>query len=193
MDPREEGTTRLGETLTPIIDMWEQPEFFFLRDEKLLASNCGQAAVAGEFSACAIINPSGSGQLVVVDRVLVRVTAATNVLAGFALQSAIEATLGTLIAVFGRDTRLTLPNFQATPGQGVATSTLRNGSDPATAFVVSQFENRLLQTANVDTDLALLPVIVEPGFGYVVIGATVNVGVSINAVWRERKVQPAEQ
>lgn len=47
MDPREEGVTRLGETLTPIIDLWSRDEWAFLFDEILWADVSALVAAGG--------------------------------------------------------------------------------------------------------------------------------------------------
>lgn len=63
----EEGVVRLGETMTPIVNIWDQPEWALLRGEQHHARRLSQAATgAGRNTFVAIVNPTGSGIVVVV-------------------------------------------------------------------------------------------------------------------------------
>lgn len=105
------GIERAGETLTPTLNMWERPEWAFLRREALINAYHEQAAVALEVSFVGLRNPAGSGYLAVVQHVAFF----TGVLA------TIQLTQGVIIAtdvdgseqVIARDTRWPLPG--ATP------------------------------------------------------------------------------
>lgn len=65
----EDGVSRLGETLTPIIDMWALPESQLLRGDMPSAGSFDVTAVAGEFAQALLYNPQNSGVLVVVERI----------------------------------------------------------------------------------------------------------------------------
>ena len=62
------GVERYSETLEPVLDLWSRPEWAILRDEILWGGASTQAAVAGELSFVAVINPLGSGMLTVSPR-----------------------------------------------------------------------------------------------------------------------------
>jgi hypothetical protein len=65
-----DGVTRLGETLTPIFNIFT-PEYAFLRDERLCAGSGIQTAAAGTVTSCHLLNPANSGLIVVVDSIRV--------------------------------------------------------------------------------------------------------------------------
>lgn len=180
----DSGVERFGETITPVIDLWRQPEWYNLRDELLWAFTITQAAVAGEFSAGGIINPAGSKKLLVIELADGRATGATSVSAGWATSAVMLATLASAQAVLTRDLR-------ANPQ--VAAALVAFGSDVAVGNIITQvIENELFPAGAINTPLRALPVVLPPGFGYAVVGNTVNTGITVNLVGRERAVFPAE-
>lgn len=60
------GISRLGETLTPVLNLWSMPEFFLPRAEILFTRFVIVPAVAARFASAELVNPAGSGKLVVV-------------------------------------------------------------------------------------------------------------------------------
>jgi hypothetical protein len=182
--PRElEGVVRLGETLEPNIDPWSQPEWAFLRGERLGAIPLFSAAVAAEFSIIAFGNAAGSGNLVVVDGVSFNAqTAGTVVRLEVAADTLVSGTLsGQAFAASGRDRR-----FGATAGRAF----LRSGSDPSNTFGVA-LEHRS-NAANEFSDFMSLPCVLKPGDDLLVIVQTVNIGVTASFKWRERKAFTGE-
>lgn len=62
-----EGTSRFGETLTPVLDIFTQPEWRLLRGESWWSRYVNTAtAPAGRFASVELVNPTGSDILAVV-------------------------------------------------------------------------------------------------------------------------------
>lgn len=64
------GLERYGETLTPTLNLWALPEWAYLRHERIAAAQATAGAVAGESGVVSLLNPVGSGNLVVVESVM---------------------------------------------------------------------------------------------------------------------------
>jgi hypothetical protein len=176
----EGGLERYGETLTPIIDLWRQPEWYFLRDEKLFASTSTVAAVAAEFAAVALVNPAGSKCLVVIDKI--SYNAAPVGLLKRITQTAAEATLTVQAKGVPRDSRI----IPVTP-----VANLQLGSDPAETIGNGDLESRT-SSAGESVNYECVPLILPPGTGVCLMLRTVNIGVVVNYSWRERFPFPAE-
>lgn len=172
-----DGVIRLGETLDPTIDPWSQPEWAYLRNERLGGGRGFSAAVAAEFSIIALGNAIGSGNIVVVEAVSAQGGAGNPVLQLEVVADSIIA--GTLSAaaffISARDRR-----FGATTGR----TFLKTGTDVASTFGV-QIEHQTSATAF--TPFTNLPVILKPGDDLIVIEQTVNLALDVNFKWRERK------
>lgn len=165
------GLERFGETLTPSINLWERPEWAFLRQEFLWAARISQAAVAAEGSMGAIINPIGSNQILVVERVRAcNGTAAGNVVLGFATEAQLLATLVASLLT-GRDSRLgrnvPLSPFNTLNAQSAT------GSDPTIPFQTPALDH--VVTAAVEMqEFSSPPFVIKPGVGLYVQCGTVN-------------------
>lgn len=68
----DQGVERLGETLTPVVDLWREPEWAALRGVLLGARMRSAAAIAGELGFVTLSNPAGSDIIVTVDAVKIR-------------------------------------------------------------------------------------------------------------------------
>lgn len=182
------GVERLGETLTPILNVWDLPEHAVLRNEQLGAAKAFQAAVAAEFSIIAWVNPATSKQLVVVEAISVGSSAllTTQLEVG-----AFTALAGTLTApaqmVAARDRRFK-------PASQVGSFSLAIGSDLSNTFGVPLEQVTAANTAaSTHTPFIVgLPVIVKPGDFVAVIGQTVNLSLAAQVRWRERPALPGE-
>jgi len=178
----EGGVERFGETVTPVLDLWGQPEWFIHRNELLAGMISQQLAVAAEFSAVALINPATSGLLVVVEAVTGR---------AFALMTlSLEVTSEVVIraALAGVETRgLYLDRRRNTVSSRV---TVLIGSE-ATA-VGGQVEIITPPAAVTGAFSASLPIILPPGQGCVVRGNTLNTSMDASFGWRERVAYPGE-
>lgn len=128
----EGGIERYGETLTPIVNLWERPEFGQLRDEYPFGFHIAFGAVAAEFSAIGIGCPLSVGNqsyLVVVEDAVCGIGTAGG---GWELRTALRATVAATLlngGSYSRDMRSTqlvpASTLGATPAEGWS------GSDPA--------------------------------------------------------------
>jgi hypothetical protein len=176
---------RFGETLTPVLDIWRQPEWDFLRDEFDWGFTLTQAAIAAEFGAVGVVNPTGGNKIIVVERCTFEaVTAAEGYQAGTATAAVILATLASSQSLLPRDTRW----------PQAASGLVAFGSDAAIGSIItSSFEKRNQAAVNISNPLTCPPVILQPGFGFVVVGTTVNQVIIVNMYGRERTTYPAER
>jgi len=178
-DTRGGGLERYGETMTPVIDLWRQPEWSFLRAEYLGSGIFTQAAVVGEFSTGALVNPVAAGNLlVVVDRLWC--DAQGGAMAGdatIATEAIIAATL-TLTAL-GRSRDFRQPNNSQ--------ALIFQGTDPATIGAIFQRRRGDAVTAEFAG-----PIVLPPGFGVCLVNRTANLALDGTFLWRERAALPGE-
>lgn len=175
---------RFGETLTPTFDLWSLPEWALLRGETLCARRITQAAVAGEFSAVAIVVPATADLIAVVEEVTAATTAAGVFELDVATEAQIVATLALNAQALSRDRRKA--TFQGR-------TLLYAGSDAA-SFIGSALERAASTAANVPARFVTgLPVVLSPGQGLVIIGQTVNLTNVVSFKWRERAMVAGEQ
>lgn len=172
-----DGVIRLGETLDPTLDVWSQPEWAYLRAERLGAGRLAAPAVAAEFAIVAVGNAIGSGSIVVIEAVSVQCAAAIAVSLEVAADSIVAGTLSAAaFMVSGRDRR-----FGSTTGRVFA----KLGTDVGNTFGV-QLEQRTTSTVAF-VDFTSPPIILKPGDDLLIIGQTVNTLINTNFKWRERK------
>lgn len=178
------GLERFGETLTPTINMWERPEWAFLRTEQLWAKGTAQAAVVGEFSGMGIANPAGSAKVVVVERASgVNIVAGASVRLNLSTRAAMAATYG-FANVIARDTRI--------PSQLLQIPEFWFGSDAAgLAPFFGLDQHNCPDTALRPFEVGL-PVVLLPGFAIVAEGAAVNQGVTAYFAGYVRNALPTE-
>ncbi len=177
----EGGLERFGETMTPVIDIWNKPEWAFLRSESLVAGFRFTPAVVGEFSNVALLNPGGSKVLCVVEAASVDHSVAGLVcqLNGPATEAAINATLAGATPGGVRDSRF--PNVLA---NSICKTLV--GSDPALGINGPNLESRRKAAAETVDFQTALPVILSPGFGLVISANLVNTQFNGGFGWRER-------
>ncbi len=177
----ESTVERFGETLTPILDVWRQPEWSFLRREKRWATQPILApAVAAQFSFVQIFNPSGSGRLVVVEGVSSLIAVVRVV--SFALTVTVRGATGGG-SPFPTDTRwgvFSTDSFQLTFGSSAAF-----GSD----IEIARGEGA---TAGIVVDHTFPTVILAPGTGVVVSDSVVNDPMTVWFRGYSRAVRPDE-
>lgn len=178
------GIERFGETLTPTIDLWSQPEWAFLRNERLGATVHVKAAVAGEFGIIGIVNPATSNRIVVVE-----VAGVTTTVAGTTfLEAATEAQMNALTAAAQqvgstRDRR---------GGTDTATQTIA-GSAVAQTTGGRQVDRALSTTAgNPGLFTVALPHVLPPGQALAIVGRIANEIVIAFFGFRERQALPGE-
>lgn len=184
-----EGVVRLGETLEPNIDPWSQPEWAFLRGERLGATKLFAAAVAAEFGIIGIGNPAGSGNIVVVEDVSIgagvaAITAQLEVVAHSVITGTVVTTTG---MASGRDRR-----WGSTAGRTFQVS----GTDISNSFGIplEQQVAVIVPAAGAQWNRFTVgvPCILRPGDDLIIVGQTVNISLAGNMKWRERKAFTAE-
>jgi hypothetical protein len=179
----EEGVTRLGETLTPTVNLWEypaRPDWAFLFGEKLCGIFRTEGATAGEFSAVALLNPTNSGYLGILDKASFDQSGTNLAQLQYASEAQV-ATLGTSAKGNVLDRRW---------ASTVSFFSVLSGSD-ASSGIGSSLEQRR-SPGNATIDFNCLPLVLPPGFAAVVVLILVNTGLTVNFVWRERKLLPGE-
>lgn len=92
MNDGELGLARLGETLTPTMDLWSRPEWALLRGERLWMVNPSIGATVAEFSQVGIRNPVGSGLITVVQGWLLNSAVTGNFQVRAAASTLVDAT-----------------------------------------------------------------------------------------------------
>lgn len=74
------GVERLSETLVPIVDIWDRPEFAFLRDEFIWWTSRSDGLVAGQFSGVGIAGRTTTpNSLTIVTRIRNKGASSVNV------------------------------------------------------------------------------------------------------------------
>jgi hypothetical protein len=170
----DSGVERLGETLTPIIDLWSRPEWHFVRDERITGFTLVSIAVAAEFTGQAIVNPAGSNRLVVVELAAYRAELAFDVALQVVTEAQATVTYTVANSLRPLDTRW--------PGvSGVIT--LRDGSDAAATLGGTNIDFTF-PPSTLGRQFVNLPVVLSPGFGLAMIGQTVNT--AFRGIWRIR-------
>lgn len=76
LSPDESGVSRLGETLTPVINVWTRPDLAFLRGDRQCSGNEDPAAGAGTFASVSFLNPAGSGVIAIIESITVAASVA---------------------------------------------------------------------------------------------------------------------
>lgn len=176
-----EGLERVGETLTPTMDLWSQPEWAYLRKVRLLAYTAGITATVGEYSGLAIVNPTGSGIIAVVDAARIQMSGQVISYLAFATEAAIAATYA-LIGVPGLPRDLRWGPYTTASGTVMA----YQGSDAASW--PNQLEGAYPGPANGMTEHRCgLPFVLTPGWGLILQGGTVNTAIRAGFNWTERR------
>jgi hypothetical protein len=156
LDDHEQGTTRLSETLYPVLDMWSRPDFSYPRGELLWAiGGVTQTAVAAQFQQVGIRNPPGSGAIVVVDSAAVKSTVAQD----YTLRLALNSVVGGVGSPVPRDMRQ--PNAVSGLGNATITQSIINSAAARLGILISQLNG----TGQTELDFKnCLPVVLMPGF-----------------------------
>ena len=164
-----------------VVQEWSD-ELYKLRGDNLACALASRSAVAAELAHCVIRNPAGSNNLVIIEQIWVAVSTAMLVImaregpalvVGFAPVATTfrDSRSGTVTAI-GETvaTVATLSNAVGQGGNGFAVAPI-----PASPGV--QFD---------------LPMVLAPGSGLIVRGATVNSTLRMTFLWRERIAEPSE-
>lgn len=176
----EGDVERLGETLTPIIDLFREPEWAHLRTERHFANFVNTAtAPAGQFAAVELVNPEGSGVLAVVRAV----HQASSPDFEHGVDTGVELTSNRVtVTVRPLDTRVFGPTTFLNPR-----CRLSHGD------VAAVFGAQAAWHADT-TDEAQFPgwFVLRPGTKWIAIGSSAATDVQLNLWWSERRAFPGE-
>lgn len=181
----EGAVERFGETVTPVVNPWGMPEWAALRGEQLAGCRTFQNLVAAEYAAVALMNPAGSGMIVVVE--------AISFNAGATAQAQLEVVADSVIS----GTLLTVTNPSCSRDRrfkgisGLTRATFRQGSDAASTFG-AQLETQGFTGSLFSQFVVGLPLILRPGDDCLVVLQTVNLAMTVCWAWRERLAYPGE-
>lgn len=171
---------RLGETLTPVINPWERPEWYHPRGERLLAVHESVGAGAATFnSGAAIVNPAGSNMIVVVTNASVIPSAASAVFMQLATEGQADTAFATDAAPDRIDTR-----------SKNARSVFKFGNINSTSVGVTV--ERVFHTSRGVMFFQTPPVVLSPGFALVVLNDDDAASVEISFRLYERAALPGE-
>lgn len=161
------------------------PEDAFLRQEILAAAGAFQAAVAGEYTHFKLLNVGlGSGNLVIVDRVILWSDLGAGVYIGATTGT---ATLANVHPSGCRDTRIA-PTTTGRQTHAVLSSETNVGLPFATAGKRMLY---VLTLANTPYTVPL-DIVLVPGASLDLGLVTANQGLAVSLYWRERRAQPSE-
>lgn len=143
----------------------------------------GQAGAAAQNAAVELHNPPGSNIIAVVERLGVKVTAATFSTVQVSVQygGTINdfATVVTPVAIDGRQ--------QA--GTGLKATSTANGTGFSGVLYfapcLNALETQLIVTLNQE-------IVLTPGSAFIAIDQTLNEGIQVNCFWRERALEQSE-
>ena len=163
-----------------VVQEWE-PEFFWLRDDYLATGSARQSSVAAEISHCKLRNPDNSGNLVVLEELWIRTAA--DMLVDLAHSSVTIAGFVNQATAFRDLRKSALTAVDSTVGQ------VSINSDPVAlgGGAIARLAIETLLSKEVK-----FPVILPPGSELIVRGLTVNVGLNVTFIWRERIAEPSE-
>lgn len=176
MDETQEGVSRVGETLTPTLELRQYDELAFLRRCKICAGFSSRALDVGNLSYVQLLNPLGSTYIIEVTRIYLQ----TAVTESFILEQ-FTTVLATLQAgqSSARDSRWENTNVVAQLRNGIA----------AAAIGTPIAQIRLLAATTWACDQIH---VLHPGNSVAIRGAAVNTAVTASFFWRERLPLPRE-
>lgn len=163
----------------PINDAGMDPDMQFLAGSFLGCASDQTAPVELEFSQVVLENPTNSGVICTVDRILLNTFDTAIVQARLA--GAIANGITVVASSSPRDTR----NFSAVGT--FRSGPVRIGTLLSAAAVSGSLIYETVSLVNVQTELHCTPIILRPGSQLLVGPATVNVRTRVNFVWKERR------
>lgn len=178
----EEGVVRIGETLTPTIDIWNgRREWALLRGEQWYSRRINVGAGGGGTNGgVGLGNPTGSGIVAVLAGVTAYPSAATQQLQMWAYTDAIA------LANFGA-VSYGVPMDRRRVGLLAASQAIIRSGGPV-GIPAGGFELEVHQRAALETyQFYHLPQMLYPGDAIMIIIATTATAMWANLVWYERK------
>lgn len=178
--------TSVGMDIQPVVLAEpDYPEHAYLRDERIYAGSITQAGVAGQHSETGLLNAAGSNTLCIIEYFRWFAQAATDV--EFGLNS---GPVGTPILAeqYPRDSR-------QTAAYNVGQLVRSTAAAPIAGInrMWSQPVNPTFGAATYPLLEINFPIIVSPNWTFLVECQTVNLQATLNVVWRERSLNPAEE
>lgn len=174
----QDGMGRLGETLQPVLDIWNRPEHRILRGEITFARRMNSAAVAARFSALEFVNPSDSTKLAVITAI-----SGEDYPQAYDLVVDSGAALGATATQRGvaADTRYRL--------LGEASICTIVSGDFAAGASLPQWRTA---SGSAPVPFVGVPFVIAPGFKLFIMGTVVNTAVRASLCWTERQAMPGE-
>ena len=181
LDADADGTDRLGESLTPVMDVFGRPEWEYLIGTFRVMESAELAAPGvGLINKIQCFNPAASGSMVVVSEVWASV--ATTATLRLRVGGTALTTLRQLQCLDTRAFTGGAPNVPRSAKAVLATNQDANSYDTNIAFIV----------ALANTMVSLRPMqVLSPGFGLQV-QADPNVGLTVAFLGWERQLLPGE-
>lgn len=177
----ESGLSRLGETLQLTANLWQRPEWAYLRGERIWQVNASQGAVAAELSSIGVSSPTGTRLITVIERFLVDPGAAvTAVTIRTGANIAFDATGNPT----SRDSRRQIIGGLS----GVQTVSFAHGQAANLGFLLGQ----LRFPANTADKWVELGIVLTPGFFFAIEHTVVNTALNGTLVGYERQAHPGE-
>ena len=173
---------KVGEVLAELFPMLDvetlNAELSLLSSWRLGFSSHNAVAAAGDLQLIQLFNPAGSGNLVVVERVDMRVDSDQ-----FVAYAMVNAALATLAAQ--HDVRDTREGIQLPPiGQVRTVSQVGGIADVGLIFVQTNIN------ATIEDKRGLF--VLAPGTGVTFVGSVANTGLAVSFLWRERAAEASE-
>jgi hypothetical protein len=182
------GIERLDESLEAIIDLWSQPEFYFLRNEALCGGqNTQTAGGATTLASVALINPAASKKLIVVRAIWGYLSVAAEVRINLDTESSIVGALltGNVGGMF-LDTR-----WSSRSSGGAPVGYIRTGL-PTGLVGVRLYQSQWLANTTIEPLAPRDMIVLSPGFGCVLQNTDDAATMIAGFTWRERNAFKGE-
>lgn len=177
------GIERLGESMTPTLDLWSRPDWLLYSREQLVYLHAQVANVAAEFGAGVFEAPPIVNGLLVVDRIEIGgLVAAATFFIGYDARPAGSVEVTTNKDFLDQRCR---PNPAARPKSRVFTDT-----NAATALTGPSF--RTTCAANVINTIEGPFILLGNNLALIVEHAVVNIPFNVSVFGRERQLLPSE-
>lgn len=182
LDLAEGGLERVGETLQPIFNMWERPEWAHHRDERIWAVAPSQPAVVGEFSMVGIAVPANSKLIAVVEDIILFTN---NTVAGLNVAMFNSVAFTASSTPSPRDSRI--PFVGGTnPTIGVTSFAHHQAALPYPAVLLT-----MIAAGNAPLHMNM-PIVITPGFACYVGPTAVNTLAGACLIGRSRPARRGE-
>lgn len=182
------GIERLGESMTPSIDLWSpaRPDWDLYRQEKGIYLHAATTAVAAEFSSVIFEAPLSGQSILIIDQIHITVGAAAQFNIGYDIRPAGAAAQVTkdFLDTRGRDTTAARPRSNVYADTNAATAL----TGPFMRVTISGNLTFVLNTRFV---LLGVPPLINANV-LIIEHQTVNVAFSATAFGRERELMPSE-